>query len=86
MAPLSAFTVILTRSREGFLSLGVAMSVLVWRSRNRLMGILFGILASGAILAASPDESSGSGSARSPPTSRTVRPWAGSVLGRWLCA
>ena len=56
MAPLSAFTVILTRSRGGFLSLGVAMSVLVWRSRNRLMGILFGVLATGAILAASPDE------------------------------
>lgn len=56
MVPLTIFTVILTRSRGAFLSLLVAISALVWRTRNRLLGLLFGLATVGAIIMVSPSE------------------------------
>jgi putative inorganic carbon (HCO3(-)) transporter len=56
MVPLTMFTVILTRSRGAFLALLVAISALVWRTRNRLIGLMFGLVAVGAIVAFSPSE------------------------------
>lgn len=56
MVPLTMFTVILTRSRGAFLALLVALSALVWRTRNRMMGVLFGVVAVGAIVVFSPSE------------------------------
>jgi probable O-glycosylation ligase (exosortase A-associated) len=42
--PLTLITVGATYSRGGFLSVGVAVGVLVWRSRNRVVGVLIGFL------------------------------------------
>jgi probable O-glycosylation ligase (exosortase A-associated) len=42
--PLTVMTVGLTRSRGGFLSVVAAIGMLIWRSRNRLTGILIGLL------------------------------------------
>ncbi len=42
MVPLTMITVVLTHSRGAALAMGLALSILVWRSRNRIMG--FGIL------------------------------------------
>lgn len=41
--PMTVITVGLTRSRGGFLSVTTAISVLIWRSKNRLAGILVGV-------------------------------------------
>ena len=51
--PLSVLTVGLTRSRGGFLAVTAAIGTLIWRSKNRLMGILIGLLIalSAAVLA-----------------------------------
>lgn len=35
---LSCFTILLTHSRGGFLSMSVALGIMTWRSRNRFMG------------------------------------------------
>jgi probable O-glycosylation ligase (exosortase A-associated) len=43
--PMTVFAVGLTRSRGGFLSVLAAASVLVWRSRNRMLGISIGMAA-----------------------------------------
>lgn len=51
--PLTVITVGLTHSRGGFLSVSAAIGVLVWRSRNRFLGIaLAGVLGVLAMLAA----------------------------------
>ncbi len=52
-APLAGLTVIATRSRGGALSLGLACAVIVWRSKNRLVGFLLGgiMLVLGLLLA-----------------------------------
>jgi probable O-glycosylation ligase (exosortase A-associated) len=42
--PLTVITVALTRSRGGFLSVSTAIGLLLWRSRNRLNGILVGVM------------------------------------------
>jgi len=42
--PLTILTVGATYSRGGFLSVGVAIAVLVWRSRNRVVGVVIGML------------------------------------------
>jgi len=54
--PLTIITVGLTRSRGGFLSVAAAMGMIVWRSRNRLIGIFVGVLVLMAGLAAAPQE------------------------------
>ncbi|MFT5051332.1 MAG: putative O-glycosylation ligase (exosortase A-associated) [Chlamydiales bacterium] len=42
MIPLTMITVMLTHSRGAALSLGFALSILVWRSRNRFIGFAVG--------------------------------------------
>ena len=53
--PLTIVTIGLTHSRGGFLSVSVAIAALVWRSRNRLQGILVGVLMGLAALVLAPD-------------------------------
>ncbi len=54
--PLTVITVGLTHSRGGFLAVSAAIACLVWRSKNRLVGILVGCLvALVAVLAAPKD-------------------------------
>jgi probable O-glycosylation ligase (exosortase A-associated) len=43
MLPLTVLTVIMTHSRGGFLTLIAVLGVLVWRSRNRLVGFATGL-------------------------------------------
>lgn len=51
IVPLSIITVILTNSRGGFLSMCVSIMIMVWRSRNRVMGLsIAGCLAVSAVL------------------------------------
>ncbi len=52
--PLTIITIMLTHSRGGFLSVSMAIAVLIWRSRNRLMGIGIGILLAFAALLLAP--------------------------------
>jgi probable O-glycosylation ligase (exosortase A-associated) len=54
--PMTVVTVGLTQSRGGFLSVAAALGVLVWRSKNRLQGILVGCLVAAAALFAAPDD------------------------------
>lgn len=54
--PLTFVTVGLTRSRGGFLAVVAAVGVLVWRSRNRLTGILVGVLIAAASLTIAPKD------------------------------
>jgi len=54
--PLSAFTVILTRSRGGFLAISAAIGILIWRSKNRVMGILIGLFLGLALIAFAPSD------------------------------
>ncbi len=54
--PLTVLTVGLTRSRGGFLSVVAAIGTLVWRSRNRLMGIMIGLLIALAAFAVAPKD------------------------------
>jgi probable O-glycosylation ligase (exosortase A-associated) len=56
MVPLCMLTVILTRSRGGTLSMGLMLMILVWHSRNRMIGFLIGALAVGALVALAPGE------------------------------
>ncbi len=42
--PLTVLTIGATYSRGGFLAVGTAIGILVWRSRNRVAGVLIGIL------------------------------------------
>ncbi len=56
MVPLSCATVISTQSRGGALSLALMGAMLVWRSRNRLMGGMLGLAAVGVVLLAAPSE------------------------------
>ncbi|HVS11739.1 MAG TPA: putative O-glycosylation ligase, exosortase A system-associated [Planctomycetota bacterium] len=56
MIPLSILTIIMTRSRGGFLSLAAVVAVMVWRSRNRTLAIaMAGVLGVTALLVV-PDE------------------------------
>lgn len=53
LVPLTIFTIIATHSRGGFLSLGVGMLVLAWRSRNRFAGFaVLTLMVAGAALVA----------------------------------
>jgi probable O-glycosylation ligase (exosortase A-associated) len=52
--PLTVVTIGLTRSRGGFLSVAAAIGMLVWRSKNRLHGILIAALVMFAGLLAAP--------------------------------
>ena len=54
--PLTVMAVGLTHSRGGFLSVSAAIGVLVWRSRNRLMGIGIGFLVAMIALVLMPQE------------------------------
>lgn len=45
MVPMTAFTVLLTHSRGGFLAMSAGIGILVWRSRYRWTGIGVGFLA-----------------------------------------
>jgi probable O-glycosylation ligase (exosortase A-associated) len=54
--PLTAFTVLLTHSRGGFLSLAAAIGVLVWRSRHRGLAIVLSIFALPIGWVAMPDD------------------------------
>lgn len=54
--PLTVITVGLTHSRGGFLSVSAAIGAMVWRSRNRLQGLLVGGLVAVAALLAAPQE------------------------------
>ena len=53
--PLTVMAVGLTHSRGGFLSVSAAIGVLVWRSRNRLMGLGIGFLVAVIALFLMPD-------------------------------
>lgn len=52
--PLTVITVGLTHSRGGFLSVAAAIGMLVWRSRNRLVGFLVGSMVAVIALIAAP--------------------------------
>lgn len=52
--PLTVITIGLTHSRGGFLSVAAAIGVLIWRSRNRLQGILIGFLIAAAVFVLAP--------------------------------
>jgi probable O-glycosylation ligase (exosortase A-associated) len=54
--PLTVMTVGLTHSRGGFLSVTAAIACLVWRSRNRLVGILVGCLVALTALLVAPKD------------------------------
>jgi len=54
--PLTVITVGLTRSRGGFLAVTAAIGVLVWRSRNRIAGILVGLLIALAAFVLAPQD------------------------------
>ncbi|MEZ6021123.1 MAG: putative O-glycosylation ligase, exosortase A system-associated [Planctomycetota bacterium] len=56
MVPLCALTVISTRSRGGTLSLGLCTAIMIWHSRNRLMGMVVGVAAVAAVIVLSPSE------------------------------
>ncbi len=56
MIPLTMITVVLTRSRGGTLAMGMMVMVLVWRSRNRLLGFTIAGLAACAVFALAPKE------------------------------
>ncbi len=53
--PLTMITVGLTHSRGGFLSLATALAFLIWRSKNRLLGVLAGLLVAGAAFVVAPE-------------------------------
>ena len=53
--PMTVLAVAFTQSRGGFLSVSMAIGVLVWRSRNRLMGIGVGVLIAIVALIAMPE-------------------------------
>ncbi len=54
--PMTVMTIGLTRSRGGFLSVVTAIGVLIWRSRNRLVGVVIGCLIAVAGLMVAPPE------------------------------
>ncbi|MFT5288060.1 MAG: putative O-glycosylation ligase (exosortase A-associated) [Planctomycetota bacterium] len=54
--PLTILAVGLTQSRGGFLSVSAAIGVLIWRSRNRFMGIGIGVLLGMIALLLAPKE------------------------------
>ncbi len=54
--PLTVFTVFLTRSRGGFLSVCAAIGVLVWRSKNRVAGLIIAFLCLIVGLIVMPDD------------------------------
>lgn len=54
--PLTIITVGLTRSRGGFLAVSGAIATLVWRSKNRLMGLVVAFFVMCAGLLAAPQE------------------------------
>ncbi len=54
--PLTILTIGATYSRGGFLSVSVAAMILVWRSRNRVVGILIGLLVAIIAVLAMPKE------------------------------
>jgi probable O-glycosylation ligase (exosortase A-associated) len=54
--PLTILTVGATYSRGGFLSVAVAIGVLVWRSRNRVVGVVIGILVAIVAVIAMPQD------------------------------
>ena len=56
MVPLCALTVISTRSRGGTLSLAFMGALIIWRSRNRLIGVILGIFAVVVVVALAPAE------------------------------
>ena len=54
MIPLTMITVMATQSRGAALSMAFMLSILVWRSRNRLTGILIGVFIVLAAVALAP--------------------------------
>src|SRR5262245_21639110 len=54
--PLTAITVGLTRSRGGFLSISAAIGCLVWRSRNRALGLIAAMAVAVMAFIAAPQE------------------------------
>ncbi|MFT5199998.1 MAG: putative inorganic carbon (HCO3(-)) transporter [Planctomycetota bacterium] len=56
MVPLCALTVISTRSRGGTLSLAFMGALIIWRSRNRLIGVILGLFAVVVVVAMAPEE------------------------------
>ncbi|MEM7310411.1 MAG: putative O-glycosylation ligase, exosortase A system-associated [Planctomycetota bacterium] len=53
--PMTVIAVGATYSRGGFLSVGLAIGILVWRSRNRVVGILIGVLIAIVAVLSMPD-------------------------------
>ncbi|HPF15436.1 MAG TPA: putative O-glycosylation ligase, exosortase A system-associated, partial [Planctomycetota bacterium] len=56
IVPLCGLTVISTRSRGGTLSLALAALIIIWRSRNRVMGLIVGISAVALVTVIAPSE------------------------------
>jgi probable O-glycosylation ligase (exosortase A-associated) len=54
MVPLTAMTVMFTHSRGAFVTLAITLFVLIWRSRNRLTGMVAGGLMAAAFLGMAP--------------------------------
>ena len=52
--PLTMFTIVLTHSRGGFLSLCGACGVLIWRSKNRVAGIVVAVFVGITLLLFAP--------------------------------
>src|SRR4030095_9075766 len=52
--PLTVLSIGATFSRRGFLSVAVVTAILVWRSRNRVVGIVIGILLAIIVFIAMP--------------------------------
>ena len=55
MVPLTMITVVLTRSRGAALSMALAVMLMVWRSRNMVLGLAFMGLAGLALLTFAPE-------------------------------
>jgi len=54
--PLTVITVGLTTSRGGVLAVSAAIGVLIWRSRNRMLGLMIGFLLAAAVVVVAPDQ------------------------------
>ncbi|MEX1024324.1 MAG: putative O-glycosylation ligase, exosortase A system-associated [Planctomycetota bacterium] len=54
--PMTVITVGLTRSRGGFLSVATAIGMLIWRSKNRLAGIVVGLCIAISALLLAPED------------------------------
>jgi putative inorganic carbon (HCO3(-)) transporter len=56
MIPLTMITVVLTRSRGGTVAMAVMAMILIWRSHNRILGVLLGGITVATVISLAPIE------------------------------